>query len=347
MSQVERSVGGAGREGLRADARLVSLAVLPFVLAFLVELVVYAALRDRLPGRMASHFGADGAADGYVGRGAYLAVGGGLCAGLGALGAFVALKSGYHAYRRGVVGLLAGCWATAAFLGWPMVASLFANRDLADGASARFPLWQLAVAVGVAAVAAGVGAFLGLALARRTALPDVHGGAAARDTAAARLGLGLGEAERAGWVRRTGSPWLFRLGVAMAGAGVGLAWVQRAWVAPLSLIAAGLLVAAVARPCVAVDRRGLTVSPSVVSWPRIRLPLDGIERADSESINAMADYGGWGYRVWPGRSGVILRSGEALVVRRTSGRLFAVTVEDSATAAALLNTLVERRTAER
>lgn len=345
MSQVEGFVGDSGRGSRRADARLVSLAVLPFVLAFLVELAVYAALRDRLPGRMASHFGPDGAADGYVGRGAFLAVGGGLFVGLGAVGAFVALKSGYRAYRRGVVGLLAGCWATAVFLGWPMTASLVANRDLADGASARFPLWQLAVAVGVAAVAAGIGALLGLALARRTALPDVHGGGAARDTDAARLGLG--DAEQAGWVRRTGSPWLFGLGVAMAGAGVGLAWVQREWVAPLSLIAAGLLVAAFARPCVAVDRRGLTVSPSVVSWPRVRLPLDRMERADSEYVNAVADYGGWGYRVWPGRSGIILRSGEALVVRRTSGRVFAVTVEDSATAAALLNTLVERRTAER
>ncbi|MGW4054838.1 hypothetical protein ACWENA_28850 [Streptomyces sp. NPDC004779] len=40
---------------------------------------------------------------------------------------------------------------------------------------------------------------------------------------------------------------------------------------------------------------------------------------------------------------MILRSGEALVVRRGNGREFAVTVPDARTAAALLNTLVERR----
>ncbi|QEU91893.1 DUF1648 domain-containing protein [Streptomyces kanamyceticus] len=345
MSQVEGSVGRSGRERPRGRAGLVSVAVLPFALAFLGELVVYAVLRDRLPGRIASHFGADGAADGYVGRGAYLVVGSALFVGLGAVAVFMVLKSGFGTYRRGLAGLLAGCWAAAAFLGWPMAASLVANRDLADGASARFPLWQLAVAVGVAAVAAGVGALLGLALARRMALSDVPAGGAARDADAVRLGLG--DAEVAGWVRRTGSAWLGGLGAAMAGAGVALAWMQGEWTGSLVLVAAGLLVAAFARPCVTVDRRGLTVSPSALAWPRIRLPLDRIERADSESINAMADYGGWGYRVRPGRSGVIVRSGEALVVRRTSGKLFAVTVEDSATAAALLNTLVERRTAER
>lgn len=43
----------------------------------------------------------------------------------------------------------------------------------------------------------------------------------------------------------------------------------------------------------------------------------------------------------------MLRSGEALVVRRAGGREFAVTVDDSATAAALLNTLAHREGAKR
>ncbi|WP_255219942.1 hypothetical protein [Streptomyces sp. PVA_94-07] len=46
----------------------------------------------------------------------------------------------------------------------------------------------------------------------------------------------------------------------------------------------------------------------------------------------------------PKRSGLVNRSGEALVVRKTGdGREFAVTVDDAGTAAALLNTLAERR----
>ncbi|MFE0171623.1 DUF1648 domain-containing protein [Streptomyces sp. NPDC059002] len=331
-----------GRANSSARAAAGVLAVLPFALAFLVELVAYVMLRDRLPDRIASHFGADGAADGYAGRGSYLVVNAGLFVGLGAVAGYVALKSGYSRYRRGLAGVLACCWATAGFLGWPMTASLFANRDVADGAAVRFPLWQLAVAVGVAVVAAGVGAALGQGLGRRAALPMVRPVPGAQgDGGVARLGLA--DAEVAGWVCRTGSWWLWGLGVALAVAGIVVAWLQRDWLTPLSLLVPGLLVAGFARPCVAVDRRGLTVSPGALPWPRVRLPLDRMERADSDSVNALADYGGWGYRIRPGGSGIILRSGEALVVRRANGKSFAVTVEDSGTAAALLNTLVERR----
>lgn len=93
-----------------------------------------------------------------------------------------------------------------------------------------------------------------------------------------------------------------------------------------------------------VDRRGITVS-GMLPWPRIRVPLDRIEAATSRDINALAEYGGWGYRIRPGRTGVMIRSGEGIVVRLVSGRDFAVTVDDSATGAALLNTLVDRRRA--
>ncbi|NEE44119.1 DUF1648 domain-containing protein, partial [Streptomyces sp. SID8455] len=60
-----------------------------------------------------------------------------------------------------------------------------------------------------------------------------------------------------------------------------------------------------------------------------------------------AEFGGWGYRIRPGRTGFIVRSGEAIVARQANGREFAVTVEDSATGAALLNTLVDRNRAGR
>lgn len=43
---------------------------------------------------------------------------------------------------------------------------------------------------------------------------------------------------------------------------------------------------------------------------------------------------------------MVLRSGEALGVRTTSGREYVVTVDDSTTAAALLNALVDRQARE-
>ncbi|MCZ0980282.1 hypothetical protein O1L60_18300 [Streptomyces diastatochromogenes] len=75
--------------------------------------------------------------------------------------------------------------------------------------------------------------------------------------------------------------------------------------------------------------------------PRPRPARRGRRRRRPE-ISALGDFGGWGYRVRAHRTGVVVRSGEALVVRRTGGREFAVTVPDARTAAALLNTLAER-----
>ncbi|MFE6163087.1 DUF1648 domain-containing protein [Streptomyces sp. NPDC056486] len=319
-------------------ARVALLAALPFVLGLAADLAVYVTVRDQLPDRLARHFGGDGEADGYVGHGGFLAMLVGMFVVLGAVGVFLVLRSDFATYRRGLRGLLAGVYATSAFLAWTMGASLVANRGTADGAAAVFPLWHLAVAAGIAVLAAGVGA----ALSRCVPLPDTRSPLGADGQVGAER-IDLGRDETAGWVRRTGSWVLSGMGIAMAVVGIVTLWMtDDGWLAPLSLFVPGLLIAAFARACVTVDRRGLTVSPGLVPWPRIRLRLDRIESADSRQISAFADYGGWGYRIAPGRSGVIMRSGEALVVRRANGNDFAVTVEDSATAAALLNALVDR-----
>lgn len=317
--------------------RIALLAALPFALGLVADLAVYVTVRDQLPDRLARHFGADGEADGYVGHAGFLAMLVGMFVVLGAVGVFVALRSDFATWRGGLRGLLAGAYATAAFLAWPLGASLVANRGTADGAAAVFPLWQLAAAAGIAAFAAGAGALLaGFVPVSGVRPPFVTDGRSGDEQ------LDLGKGEVAGWVRRTGSWTLCGMGVALAVAGIATAGLKADWLTSLSLFVPGLLIAAFARACVTVDRRGLTVSPALVPWPRIRVPLDRIEHAGSRQINALADYGGWGYRIAPGRSGVIMRSGEAMVVRRMNGKDFAVTVEDSATAAALLNALIGR-----
>lgn len=42
----------------------------------------------------------------------------------------------------------------------------------------------------------------------------------------------------------------------------------------------------------------------------------------------------------PGRSGIVLRRGDAVELTFQSGRLFAVTVDDASTGAALINGLI-------
>ncbi|MGH8826049.1 MAG: DUF1648 domain-containing protein, partial [Jiangellaceae bacterium] len=105
----------------------------------------------------------------------------------------------------------------------------------------------------------------------------------------------------------------------------------------------GVLVASVR---VTVDRRGLRVVGRF-GWPRVEVPLDQIREARVVSVRPLGDFGGYGYRIAAfgtlrGVSGVVLRSGEAVLVEQVEGRRMLVTVGDAVTAAGLHNALVER-----
>lgn len=89
------------------------------------------------------------------------------------------------------------------------------------------------------------------------------------------------------------------------------------------------------------DSAGLTVR-SAVGLPRFRVRLEDIASVGVVRIEGLGDYGGWGLRWLPDRFGVVLRSGEALEIVRRSGRRFAVTVDDAATGAAVLQALLDR-----
>ena len=90
---------------------------------------------------------------------------------------------------------------------------------------------------------------------------------------------------------------------------------------------------------VRIDRRGLLVR-SLIGWPRTRIPLDDIDDVATATIDPLREFGGWGWRIAvDGRRGVVLRAGEALQVTRAKGRVFVVTVDGAAEAAAVLQTL--------
>lgn len=90
---------------------------------------------------------------------------------------------------------------------------------------------------------------------------------------------------------------------------------------------------------VRVSAAGLRVR-SVTGWPNTRIPLGDIAKVAVVQVNPFAEFGGWGWR-WgaDGRRGVVLRTGEALQVTRQNGRVFVVTVDGAAEAAAVLQTL--------
>ncbi|MFF2655569.1 DUF1648 domain-containing protein [Streptomyces sp. NPDC058045] len=310
--------------------RRCALAVVPFVVAIVVYAVTALTRYDRLPARMATHFTFDGTADGFSGRDTALWSDAAILAGLGVLFAVLALVKKQQTFRLTTpIG-----FATAVMVGYPLVATLVAHSDVKDPHTVQLPLWQMLVAL-VLAVGAG-------ALAWRL----IGKGSPIGSTGPPTPSLPLAEGEAAVWTRHLVSRGLLipSLGVALCGV-VALAF--EIWPAGPLIILAGLLPAAFGAVRVTVDQRGLTVSSTLIPRPRLTVPLSRITGARSTRVQAIGDFGGWGYRIAPGRRGVVLRSGEALSVATTQDREYVVTIDDSATAAALLNGLVERDSKER
>ncbi len=152
----------------------------------------------------------------------------------------------------------------------------------------------------------------------------------------------LKDTERAVWVARTTStPTVLSGIVAILTIVVITIAIQQFWLLGVAVLL-GLMMAAIAVWTVRVDATGLTVR-SLLGYPRTHQPIEEIVRADVVSVQALREFGGWGWRVGKGgRSAVVLRSGEALEVTRTGGRKFLVTVEEPAAAAALINTYADR-----
>ena len=91
---------------------------------------------------------------------------------------------------------------------------------------------------------------------------------------------------------------------------------------------------------VRIDSTGLEAR-SILGWPVFRVPADDIARVESRQINPFAEFGGWGMRWAPGQTGLVLRTGEGIVVTRNDGRIFAITLDDSERAAATLASAVQ------
>lgn len=300
------------------------------IVCLAVAVAVALSWRGQLPDPVASHWGAGGVADGFTSLDAYVATLA-VVALLGtAAGVLTTLWGGRAASTRRV-GAALTVWF-GAFVGAVLVGSLAPQRGLADAHDA--PLWS--VPLGVCVLVAFALAALA-ALAVRPDPPQPATGPVADD--AARVALAPGE--RAAWVgRASGGPMAgIVAGTCVLLVGTGL--VTRQWVLLVVAVLLVVLLGAFTAFTVRVDATGLTVR-SVAGLPRTHLAADEIDRADVVTVRALRDFGGYGWRLGrEGRTGVVLRSGEALEVRSTGGRRFVVTVDDAIDAAALLNTVAD------
>lgn len=314
----------------RARRRIVIVGgILPIVIAVVTALVSLTWLPE-LPDPVAMHWGSGGP-DGF-GHAAIMIA---LPAGIILAFAIFAVVTSWKLTADGR--LLAGqrllivtsLWLSA-LLSVTMGGSLFIQRGLSDASQAGdVGPWMLGgLALGTA-LAAGAW-FL---------LPPVTRVPLATESAP----LPVAPTERVAWSRTiTIAPaawWAIGVGLAAALAGVvvtaimGTAWV----LALIAFVVIALFVVGTVAWRATADGRGLTVR-SAVGWPSFTVPVAEIVSVRAVHVDAVAEFGGWGFR-WDGagRSGVIVRSGDAIEVERTSGKRFVVTVPDAATAASVLS----------
>lgn len=293
-----------------------------------------------LPDSAAIHWSASGA-DGFAPRWLYPLLTGALAVGLPLLFAGIA-RAAARAGEWGPNLRLLGAVSVGTSLGLSLALtwSVAMQRGLTDAADAPGVGTALLVALGVGVVAGVVG---------WSAQPAVSStGTAGPGQVAPMM---LAEGERVVWLRTTtmsrGGMWALLAGLlalavavfatALAGPDRRLPWI---FAGVLVVFLLAVLSTTVFR--VRVDESGLTVR-SGVGVPRFTVPLGEVATAEAARVQALAEFGGIGIRSVPGRRfGVVLRSGEALRVRRIDGREFVVTVDDASTAAALLTALVAR-----
>jgi hypothetical protein len=315
---------GVDRPGVdRPLARRLAEVAFP-VLAVATALIAPLPVFARLPDPVAAHWGLGGAPDGALPlvvdvvllAVVVLVVGAGPC--LAARGAVPRDQA------RVLLGVAGG---TSVLLAGLRVASLQANLDAPTwDAATALPGSTLLVTAGVTVLAVLVGV---------TAAGDRPDRAPAL-TSPADVGV------------TPGDPVVWS-GVASSRGGVIAAMGALSVTALSALVVPAegrlvLVVAAVAAAAVAatLGQVRLTVGPAGVTarlgwfgWPRVHVPIADVGEVRIEQV-VPYEYGGWGWRLVPGVSAIIVRRGPGLRIARRTGRTLVVTIDDAGRAAGVL-----------
>ncbi|GAB3703414.1 DUF1648 domain-containing protein [Mariniluteicoccus flavus] len=292
--------------------------------------------RDELPDPIATHWGADGRADGFMALTRHLVFG----------GVFTLVMTGFLLGVGAAVRQLRAMASVAAglgvFLAVVLIGSTLTQRGLADARDARD---QGSLLIGAAAGAV-VGVLVWLAV-RTHVVPAAARPAALPPDAAV---LGVGDAARVAWTGRTRvGRWAVVVMAATAALLLGLAIVfsvlgnGQAGAFVLIVLVAIALLGSSTWSRVIVDRGGVTVrGPGRLRW--VHVPLATIESAGVGTVDPLGEFGGYGIRGGlDGSAGVVTSAGPALRVDRAGEKPLWVTVDDADGAAAVLNTLLRRQ----
>jgi hypothetical protein len=304
---------------MRRWGKLIAFAVV----VLLIGLIPLALAWGHVPDPIASHWGLSGSPDGHLPRSAQPLLMVGLILVALLTTSLFRVEGEPTAEAFGMVGLMGGLGVALNGL----VAHL--NWDVPTWEAARaFQLWH----IGVVLVGAFAGGPIGFVLGRRW-YPTRTASAADGPV------IDVGPGERVAWVGRAAVRWpLFLLigavvtYIAIPGWGI--------WLAGLFVLLALGMMQVEAN----VGNDGLVVRLGGI--PVRRISLDRVSSARAIDLEP-AEWGGWGWRASPNGTAIVLRRGDALELTFLGGRRFAVTVDDAATGAALLNGLVARRLGDR
>ncbi|WP_326617688.1 hypothetical protein [Streptomyces decoyicus] len=143
------------REAEVGAVRRTLLVVAPFVAGAAAVALAFAAIHDALPSKIATHFTADGAANGFSSPGSALAK---YCLIfvvelVGLLVAAFSIKNRTGGKRS----LVVLCWALAAATAYGFIADMQANTRSSGSQATSLPPYQFAIAVGVGGAAGAIG----------------------------------------------------------------------------------------------------------------------------------------------------------------------------------------------
>lgn len=316
------------------------MALWPLVITVAAILFTFSFV-DSLPEQVATHWGSGGEADGFTDRerAPWFALLG-LVMGWGLGGLVLALGGHDGIHRRLGVGLGAGI---AAFISGVMVSTLWIQRGLAEGAAVGPVDTALTVAMAAALLIGVAAAFTvpGRRADDTTATEPVPADAPRAPLPSGGPLRWSGTAQPARAVRLVllGLPLLF-----LAIAVLSQLWLFMALMAVLVL---GLTLGLTLFRVSVTEDEGLVIR-GLLGVPTWRVPLSDVAQARATTVSPFAEFGGWGYRLGlDGRTGFVVRAGEALEVTRGDGSRWVVTVDDAERAAGLLNALADRTRRQR
>jgi NADH:ubiquinone oxidoreductase subunit 3 (subunit A) len=274
----------------------------------------------RLPADLPTHWGVGGPADGVTSAPVFLGWLLGVSAAAALIGSIVVLAGRSGARGPRAAGAVTG--GAAAFVLGMWLGSTVPSLDAADPFTVHIGAWVL---VTLMAPCYGL---LQLALLPRGATSPVEVEAdAGHPHPAASLPVRP-------WSRTVSSRMFIGATLLLLVLGVVLfaPTVTRDGVASLGwtaiiYLAVLLLVAALCVFRVTVDERGLRITSGLLGIPLKRIAPAKIAAIEVTTLEPM-QWGGWGYRIMPGRSAIILRRGPGLVITQHDERQFAITLDE-------------------